>query len=300
MGSTIESRQRLRALGHDEKGAPAPVRSHGHGEAEQHVVGVVGHAGRLGSDERPEQVGRIGTVGRVPAQDLDLVSFEHGDVPELGRVFADAMLHYEEARPEHLDHEAVARDGTGRTPDDEVALVAPDAQVDAGAVDGRGEASESARAERERVLEDEGLHRPPGRQEGKRDLGGVALFALKARPECGVDQRLDGPDVGRDRAGGDGVFGRRRVFPEVIRQAGGVGPSGRVEWFVHPERSMRSRAVFPKRRARASLSAHPAVGAGSGRRFVQSSTRRVPVGTSSFWPTSRVRSAITTPWVKIR
>ncbi len=90
--------------------------------------------------------------------------------------------------------------------------------------------------------------------------------------------------VGRDRAGGDRVLGRRRVSHEMIREAGGVGAGGGVARVVHRETKY---AVFD---------GHPqATGCLASGLLVQSHlwATRIALGCSSPPPVARpVRSPI--------
>jgi hypothetical protein len=89
----------------------------------------------------------IGRVGVFAAEDLDLLALEDGHVAELAGVVVDAVLHDEQARSQHFEHEAERRDGAGRAPDAERAPVAPDPEVDARPLDRGREAAQGARAE---------------------------------------------------------------------------------------------------------------------------------------------------------
>jgi len=69
-----------------------------------------------------------------------------------------------------------------------------------------------------------GMARALGGKEGERDLGRVALLALQARPEGGVDERLDGRAVGKRRDGRRGG----ELAGEVALLPRGVDSGGRV------------------------------------------------------------------------
>jgi len=102
-----------------------------------------------------------------------------------------------------------------------------------GRTDGRRESCERARAERPR----RGEHQRPsgtlGGKEGERDLRCCALFALKAGPEAGIDQRLDGFRIGQRRVRLRAMRTSRSMSGEVILEPGSKGPRSRVERFVH-------------------------------------------------------------------
>ena len=89
----------------------------------------------------------VGGIRVLPAQHLDLLPLEDGDVPELRRIVVDAVLHHQEARPQHLEHEAEGGNRPRRSPHAQLALLAPDAEVDAGPLDRGGEPGQGARAE---------------------------------------------------------------------------------------------------------------------------------------------------------
>ena len=116
-----------------------------------------------------------------------------------------------------LEMAARVRDGARRAPDVKLSapLVVPDAEVNAGAFDGGGEAGEDGRIERQRALDEERVAGRGGRQKGERDFGDAAFLASEARPEGGADDALDGGGVGPSGA---------QVMAEVLRD--GVGDGG--------------------------------------------------------------------------
>ncbi len=219
--------------GHDQEGPAAPVRAHRYRDPEQHVGGIVRGGGGRGLDQRPQQRRMLRDVHGPWAQDLDLLTLEHGDVLELRRVLARAVLDHHQARSEHLEHEAEAGYRPRGSPHDELALLAPDAEVDPGTLHGRREPRQGARAEGQGRREHEGPKGPFGGQEGQRDLGRGALLALKARPETCIDHGLDRSRVRRGHARGPLARARRRVSGEEILEPPGGAPGGGVERCIH-------------------------------------------------------------------
>ena len=67
---------------------------------------------------------------------LDAIPFEHGDVHELAAVAA-VVLDDQQPRRRHLQHDAGRGNHARRAPHAQRAVVAPDAQVNAGPLDGR-------------------------------------------------------------------------------------------------------------------------------------------------------------------
>src|SRR5439155_19776012 len=177
-------------------------------------------------------------VHRFGSQDLDLLALEDGDVLELGRILARAVLDDHQARGQDLEHEAEAGDRPRRSPDDELAPIAPDAEMDPGALDRRREPRERARTEREGSGEHGMANGPVGGQEGQRYLRSVAFLSLNARPEGDVDQGLDRGRIGKWGARVGAWEARRCVPGEVVLEPGGKGPGGRIVGTVHLTASM--------------------------------------------------------------
>ena len=97
--------------------------------------------------------------------DLHLVALEHRHVEELPGVVAAVVLDDEQARRGDLEHEAERGHRPRGAPDLQLAVDPPDAEVDAGALDGRRHPRQGRRAERQRMLELQRLGglRPGGR-----------------------------------------------------------------------------------------------------------------------------------------
>ncbi len=115
-----------------------------------------------------------------------------------------------------------------------VVVVAPDPQVDAGALHRGGDLRERRWPQGNGRRETEGMSGEVGRHVGEGNGGGDALFAAQAGPEGGVDQGLD-RDRGRSLRESfvAALAGRIEVPREVGLDLGGHEPGGGVGGFGH-------------------------------------------------------------------
>ena len=120
------------------------MRAHRDGELHEQVHGPA-HERRVEAEQRGEQRRAIRQARRLFVDDLDLVAFEHGDVDELPRFFAAVMLDDEQSGRRDFDHDAQRRNRARRAPHRQIAIVAaPDAQMNAGALNRGREATSAA------------------------------------------------------------------------------------------------------------------------------------------------------------
>ena len=119
-----------------------------------------------------------------------------------------------------------------RAPHAQLAVLPPDAEMDAAALDGGRDLDQRRRGERQRLLEEQRLLGAVRRHERQRDFRDVAFLAAQARPERGVDDRLDVCRLGQrelarvDQARGRDVLGELFLDARRDRARGGIGRSG--------------------------------------------------------------------------
>src|SRR5439155_20943671 len=119
--------------------------------------------------------------------------------------------------------------------------------MNAGALNGRRELREPSGLERYRPLESERIRGLLRRQECQRDRGDEVLLASKARPERGVDQRLDRLGIRRRRDARLAALLRVGDMPDkMLIDPRGDGPSRRIRRSGHWWRERRGRLVPPR------------------------------------------------------
>ena len=144
--------------------------AHRHGELDQHVHRSHPRLAGVEPQQRRQQLRTIRKRGGVLVHQLHVVSFEDGDVEVLAGLRAPMVLHHQEARLHHFQHEAHHRDRLRGAPDAQLAVDGPDAQVDAGTLDDRRQLGQRGGEQRQRPLEDERLLVLLRRHVGERDL----------------------------------------------------------------------------------------------------------------------------------
>src|SRR5205814_2672134 len=92
--------------------------------------------------------------------------------------------------------EAERREGARSPPDCESIAVFPDAEMNAGSLDGGSELCQDRGIERQRPLDVERRAAGFAREVGERDRRGATLFTSQTGPEGGVDDALDGRGIG--------------------------------------------------------------------------------------------------------
>ena len=133
------------ARGHDQQRAAAAVRAHRHRQLHEHVHRADPRLGGVKPQQRGEQVGAIGQRGRGFVHQLHVVAFQHRHVDVLAGLRAPMVLHDQQPRLHHLQHEAEHGDVLRGAPHAQLAVDAPDAQVDARALDDRRQLGERGR-----------------------------------------------------------------------------------------------------------------------------------------------------------
>ena len=119
-------------------------------------------------------------------------ALEDGDVHVTSAGVPAVVLDDEQSWCDDLQHEAERRDRARRAPHAHLAIDVPHAEMDAGPLNGRGDAHERAGGKGQRTFEDERLKGAVWRQQRQGDLGNVAFFAAQAAcPEGRVDDGLD-------------------------------------------------------------------------------------------------------------
>ena len=121
----------------------------------------------------------------------------------------------EEAGRDDLQHKAERGQYASRSPDQQAAISAVDAQVDSGALDGGAQPGKKLRRERNGLFENQGAVDEGRRNERERNSRRVGFLTPQACPESDIDNRLDGFNVREE-------FGSGEV-PGVI----GMDPQGR-------------------------------------------------------------------------
>ena len=129
---------RLAASRNDEQRSTSAMRAHGDRQL-HHCVHRANPGGRRVEPEQRCQQGRApGLMGGAHIHHLDLIALEHCNVDKFTRFLATMMLHHEQARRRHFEHEAQDRNGAGCPPYTQLVAVAPDTQMNPRALDGRG------------------------------------------------------------------------------------------------------------------------------------------------------------------
>jgi len=186
---------------------------------------------RIKTQQHTDELRALRRQGPLGVDDLDLLALKHRDVGELALRVGAPVLDHEQARLDHFDHEAERRDRARSTPHRQIPAIFPDAEVNAGAFDGRGELREVRGVERHRPFHEQGGAGGLGRQIRQRNGRLAAFFAPQARPEGGVDDALYRGGVGRGHLTGNAR--PLHVAPKVLRHGFGDGVSRRVRDALH-------------------------------------------------------------------
>ena len=133
---------RVRAGRHDQQDPPRPCARIETASSHQHVERI---APTMSANRSPRaHVSERRTVRqarRCSSMTFTSSPSSDRDVHELAGLLAAAVLDDQQARAHHLEHRAETRDRPDQAPDRQRFPVTPDAQVDAGALDGRARAA---------------------------------------------------------------------------------------------------------------------------------------------------------------
>ena len=87
-------------------------------------------------EQRHDEVGALGCDRALGVHDLHLIPFEYRDIREFAVRIRAPVLDDQQTRLDHFDHKAERRDRARRAPDAQLVTVRPDAEVNAGPLDG--------------------------------------------------------------------------------------------------------------------------------------------------------------------
>jgi len=122
------------AVRHHEQRAAVLVRPHRQRERQEHVFRVRGRL--IEPEQRLDEVGALGGDRALDVHDFHLIPFEYRDIRELAVRIRAPVFDDQQAWLDHFDHKAERRDRPRRAPDAQFVANGPDAEVNAGPLDG--------------------------------------------------------------------------------------------------------------------------------------------------------------------
>src|SRR6185437_13361642 len=97
-------------------------------------------------EQRNQKLRAVGHPRRLLVDQLNLVAFQHRDIHKLLGFVAATVLDNQQTGCDHLQYQTRRRQVSRGAPDEEFVSLAPDAEVNAGALDGRRQACEWLRS----------------------------------------------------------------------------------------------------------------------------------------------------------
>src|SRR5215469_13636631 len=88
----------------------------------------------LESEQRTQEVRAIRQVRELVVDDFDLVALQYGDIHELFGFLVATVLHNQQARSDHFKYGTRPGKVASRTPDEELLILPPNAEVNSGAL----------------------------------------------------------------------------------------------------------------------------------------------------------------------